>query len=269
MEQKAKRVANYHTHTARCGHASGTDEEYVLAAIEAGYETLGFSDHMPWPYKSGFTSPTVRMTTEEIGGYLDSLRSLREKYRDKIRIYIGFEAEYFPAYMGWLKELKEREGLDFLILGNHFDESDETGIYYGAATAKEQILSYCDNTLLGMETGLFVYLAHPDLAMMNYPVFDETAKEISYRLCRRAKELGLPLEYNLQGQRLAERGKAKGLGYPCREFWEIAKEVGNEVIIGMDSHAPETVIDEERYARELAVLEEMGLKIIWSLPDLT
>ena len=26
--------ANYHTHTARCGHATGTDEDYVLAAIE-------------------------------------------------------------------------------------------------------------------------------------------------------------------------------------------------------------------------------------------
>ena len=24
--------ANYHTHTARCGHATGTDEDYVLAA---------------------------------------------------------------------------------------------------------------------------------------------------------------------------------------------------------------------------------------------
>ena len=37
--------ANYHTHTARCGHAIGTDEEYVQAAIQAGLKTLGFSDH--------------------------------------------------------------------------------------------------------------------------------------------------------------------------------------------------------------------------------
>ena len=25
---------NYHTHTTRCRHAQGADEEYVLAAIE-------------------------------------------------------------------------------------------------------------------------------------------------------------------------------------------------------------------------------------------
>ena len=27
---------NYHTHTARCMHATGTDEEYVLSAIKGG-----------------------------------------------------------------------------------------------------------------------------------------------------------------------------------------------------------------------------------------
>ena len=39
---------NYHCHTKRCGHASGTDEEYVEAAIKAGYKVLGFSDHGPY-----------------------------------------------------------------------------------------------------------------------------------------------------------------------------------------------------------------------------
>ena len=38
---------NYHTHTARCRHATGTEEEYVLAAIDRGLKILGFSDHTP------------------------------------------------------------------------------------------------------------------------------------------------------------------------------------------------------------------------------
>ncbi len=37
-------MKNYHTHTKRCGHAKGTDEEYVIAAIEGGFDELGFSD---------------------------------------------------------------------------------------------------------------------------------------------------------------------------------------------------------------------------------
>lgn len=39
---------NYHTHTTRCLHATGSDEEFVLSAIKGGYQELGFSDHTPW-----------------------------------------------------------------------------------------------------------------------------------------------------------------------------------------------------------------------------
>ena len=46
-------MKNYHTHTARCMHAIGSEEEYILAAISAGYTELGFSDHTPWHYESG------------------------------------------------------------------------------------------------------------------------------------------------------------------------------------------------------------------------
>ena len=42
-------LTNYHTHTTRCGHAEGTEEEYILTALRCGYKVLGFSDHTPWP----------------------------------------------------------------------------------------------------------------------------------------------------------------------------------------------------------------------------
>ena len=43
---------NYHTHTTRCMHATGDDEDYVLSAIKGGYRILGFSDHTPWKYRT-------------------------------------------------------------------------------------------------------------------------------------------------------------------------------------------------------------------------
>ena len=39
-------IANYHTHTQRCRHATGTARDYVLAAIEGGLKELGFSDNL-------------------------------------------------------------------------------------------------------------------------------------------------------------------------------------------------------------------------------
>ena len=43
-------IANYHTHTKRCKHATGEDREYVEAASETGLKILGFADHCPWIY---------------------------------------------------------------------------------------------------------------------------------------------------------------------------------------------------------------------------
>ena len=52
-------LTNYHTHTTRCGHAEGTEEEYILTALRCGFKVLGFSDHTPWAYATpGFVSPS-------------------------------------------------------------------------------------------------------------------------------------------------------------------------------------------------------------------
>ena len=70
-------LTNYHTHTTRCQHARGTDEEYVLAAIDAGFEELGFADHSPWRYASDYV-PDMRMTIDQFPDYLHSIRALRD-----------------------------------------------------------------------------------------------------------------------------------------------------------------------------------------------
>lgn len=70
---------NLHTHTARCMHAVGTDEDYVRAGIEAGFGMLGFADHAPWPFANGFVSP-IRMPLSDFEGYMTSTRGLQEKY---------------------------------------------------------------------------------------------------------------------------------------------------------------------------------------------
>ena len=49
-------TANFHTHTARCRHARGTDREYVESAIRAGISVLGFSDHSPYYFPDGYYS---------------------------------------------------------------------------------------------------------------------------------------------------------------------------------------------------------------------
>ena len=83
---------NYHTHTERCGHAIGLDEEYVIEAIKAGYQTLGFSEHVMFPDTS---------RNEE---YFDTIALLKEKYKEHIDIKIALEVEYFPYYLPLYKK---------------------------------------------------------------------------------------------------------------------------------------------------------------------
>lgn len=250
--------ANYHTHTMRCGHAEGADEAYVLAALSQGYDELGFSDHVPWPYRSGFTSPTVRMLVSQMDEYLASVRGLQKKCSGRIRVLAGFECEYFPAYMGWLAEIKQEKQLDYLILGNHYEESDETGMYFGSTRTPGQLARYVDCTVRGVQTGLFAYLAHPDLFMRSYPRFDGNCRAAARDLCQACKEKNLPMEYNLHDRFLSAYTRRKS--YPNPEFFEIALQEGAEVIVGIDAHDPRELADPTQWALAGRELEPFGAR---------
>lgn len=223
---------NLHTHTVRCGHAEGTDEEYVLAALEKGYDMLGFSDHTPFPFEDGSTGGRMADLEEYIG----SVGALEEKYKGKINIRVGLECEMYPRYLDYLRQIRPK--LDYMILGSHGD------IFRGAPHSAQlrqpqQLWHYLEETVAGMETGLFLYLAHPDIMFGEYPTFDDTARQVSRQLCREANRLGLPLEYNLLGV-LKGRDETR-LGYPCDAFWEVAAEENVRAVVGVDAHAPHQI----------------------------
>lgn len=123
--------ANYHTHTARCRHASGREEEYIQQAINSGMKVLGFSDHTPYPFQGDYYS-NFRMFPQELFQYVQTLLLLKEKYQDKIQILIGLEAEYYPKYFDGLLELLAPYPFDYLLLGQHFLHNEQDGDYSGA-----------------------------------------------------------------------------------------------------------------------------------------
>jgi len=248
--------ANYHTHTARCGHAIGTDEAYVQAAVKAGYDVLGFSDHVPWPYKSGFIHHGVRMHVDRLPEYVRSVRALGEQYADRIRVLAGFECEYFPAYMSWLADMKAEQGLDYLILGNHYELTDETGMYYGSCKTAAQLKTYVDNTIKGVETGMFAYLAHPDLFMRSYGRFDDDCRAAARDLSQACRAMNLPMEYNVHDRYIAYI--TNRISYPHPEFFEIAAAEGVRMIIGVDAHEPQELSDLAQWNRAASELEKYG-----------
>ena len=70
-----KFVKNYHTHTFRCGHASGDVDDYCVAAKEHELQVLGMSDHTALPDNRW---PRVRMDFSELDDYLGAIDRARD-----------------------------------------------------------------------------------------------------------------------------------------------------------------------------------------------
>ena len=250
---------NYHTHTSRCGHAKGTDEEYRLAAIETGYKILGFSDHSPYKW---MPLPFSRMNYKDLDGYISSLTKLKEKYKDQIDIKIGLETEYFPKYREHYEKLRSR--LDYLILGQHFMAPNGTGTFFRYNTP-DQIEAYADFICAGLDTGLFTYLCHPDVFLFHQKVFDETCEKTARKILEKAVETNTPIEANVHGVRrktiLSPEGKEEKC-YPNRTFWTIASEYPVQCIYGIDAHDPDDLRDMEALRLAEDIVSGLGLSFI-------
>lgn len=243
-------IANYHAHTFRCHHASGTEVEYVEQALRNGLQVLGFSDHAPMPFPSGYRS-NFRVDLDAVDGYFDTLLALRERYRGQIDILIGFEAEYYPAAFPAFLDLIRRYPVDYLIMGQHFPGNEENEAHVITPNPDPVCFErYTNQVIEGMRTGRYSYVAHPD---MYHFTGDETVYRTQVaRLCRAAKALDLPLELNLLGL-------SDGRCYPRREFWEVAAETGAKAIIGCDAHSPDRVGKPAEVDAGLAFLRAVGI----------
>lgn len=247
-------INSYHTHTARCHHASGTDEQYIEKAIAEGVKLLGFSDHAPMCYGGGYVSD-YKMLPEQLFEYCDSLLSLREKYKGQIDIKIGLEAEYYPELWESSLELWSKYPIDYLILGQHYmgeEHKLDRTIYKSAEKAR--LTEYVDLLIRGIDTGRFTYVAHPDI--LNYVGDDEEFfRSESRRLIRAILDAGMPLEYNLLGM-------MEGRNYPNLIFWQQAAKEGAVAVLGCDSHSPKRVADPDEIARATAFLRDVGVGIV-------
>ncbi|MDR0395718.1 MAG: histidinol-phosphatase [Oscillospiraceae bacterium] len=239
-------LSNYHTHTSRCCHASGADSDYIAAAISSGYSVLGFSDHCPWPFTDWF-SIRVRMHWSELPDYINSIHTLRDSNRTALTVLCGLECEYFPNHISTLRYMSSLT--DYLILGQHYDTTAPSCAFVGDTADLSMSRKYIDQCVSGLSTGLFSYLAHPDMFLLPYNEFTPTLASLCRELCRAARELSIPLEFNLYGLRKQTKspwlGYPSGLGYPCHAFWRIAAEENCTAIIGVDAHSPDALRDPE------------------------
>ena len=225
---------NYHTHKYMCGHASGKPEEYVIRAIENGIKYMGFSEHFPNKFDDGRQS-SYRLQVEDIPKYIEIVRYLKEKYKDRIDISLGFEMEYYSEMFDVMLENAKSYGADYLILGEHFANPENTGAPHMSVASTEGALdNYVNHLIDAMKTQVFTYVAHPDLPRFNGDI--EILKEAYKRICDASNEYNIPLEINFLGIR-------EKRFYPNELFLEVAGEKKSPITFGFDAHDVHSAFD--------------------------
>ena len=249
-------VFNLHTHTARCGHAIGSDRAYVETAIAHGLKTLGFSEHVPMPFPDGHES-RYRVPLRMLDDYVTSVLALQAEYRGQITIRLGFEAEYYPDLFPAMQALLRPYPVDYLLLAQHFVDSSERVYNAGPQINEDAFRLYTDRCLMAMQTGCFTYLAHPDLFFFLGRA--KTYRQEVTRLCSGAKELHIPLELNLLGLREHKH-------YPSPKFWKIAGALGCPVVFGCDAHDPKDLADPDNLSEAEAFAKRFGIEPLPEVP---
>jgi len=250
-------IANYHTHTLLCGHASGMVEDYVLEAIRQGFEEIGISDHGPIPYEfmsleDYYANEINRQMNMPMFNeiYLPGLETAIKKYGHLIKILKAVEIEYLSGHEEFYRSLLLR--LDYLSLGVHYFKAADKIYNSYFPMSGERIIQYAEAVSEALSTGYFTILNHPDLYLMSYrdgdgmSRFDEAAAKAARIIIEAAIRNDVYLEINGGGPRRGRftiEGKTEYL-YPRSEFWKLVEEYpAAKVIIGCDSHNPADLYD--------------------------
>lgn len=258
--------SNFHTHTCRCKHASGVEEDYILEAIRNDIPILGFSDHGPfahWDY--GY-----RMGYNELKVYVGELDRLCHEYEGQICIFKGLEIEYLDSQKGYYPYIVEKYGLDYLALGQHFFEG-VCGVenIFNDGTDSGIFVRYAKSIERALKTGYFAFVAHPDIMFLRDFAWNSDAQRAADIIINAAEKYNAVLEFNANGIRRSQQRFTDGVRYPYPHFrfWEQVAKTNIRVLVGSDCHTPEQLYD-ACMERSVVYADELKLNRIVSIRDI-
>lgn len=262
-----KVIRDGHIHSSFCPHGTDDDMEiYVLEAIRVGLEEMSFTEHLPYP--EGFIDPSPDddsvMLEKDFVSYVKRVRYLKDKYKDDIKINLGFEIDYIP---GMEKEVRDNLEKYVAVLEGLDEEIEDSilsvhAVYVGDKLHHidydTEVFSELIDTAGGIEDLYEIYyrtvleavksdlgdnkpkrIGHINLVRKfckafpfeysDMKVLDEIFSEMSKR--------GYELDYNVSGKRKEFCGEI----YVDGKMLELAKEYEIPLVFGSDSHTSKTV----------------------------
>jgi len=138
---------------------------------------------------------------------------------------------------------------------------------YGNTITDDQLAAYADHLAAAINSGMYAFIAHPDLFGVPLRGWTPGADACSRTIVEAAVACQVPLEINAYGLRKKIIEDVDGCRhlYPLRRFWEIAAEYdGLQVVVNSDAHLPEDVWGNTDDAISLA--QELNLHVVNDTP---
>ncbi len=234
-----------HVHTHLCHHASGSMEDYVLAAINRGLERLFFLEHL----EVGINYfECTWLGRQDFDNYFQEGLRLREKYGDRLFVGLGVEVGYNPERCQEILERLAERTWDRVAVSYHFMRVG--GQHYNLVSRKSRNLealgglgvakvvsAYFDTVLEAVKTVPAEVVCHLDAVLRYHP--DIHFNQSHYRqielILAAMAERGMALEVNASG------GRMRGEPFPARDIVRKAQQLKIPLAAGSDAHRPEDV----------------------------
>jgi len=204
-------------------------ESYIKRAIELGIDIYGFSEHAPMDFDKHY-----RLNFDEMQLYVNDVKMLQEKYKNDIKILLGYEVDYLKGHMD--KRVISAE-VDYMIGSIHFlgewgFDNPEFNREYKNKNIDDIWQEYFDNIESMAKTSYFDIVGHLDLIKIFNYMPKKDIRLIAAKALKAIKKSNMVLELN-----------SAGLRKPCKEIYpsplllELAYELDIPITFSSDAHA--------------------------------
>lgn len=239
-----------HMHTDYCPHASRDKAEaYILNAIEKNILEIAFTEHAPLPIDDTVPAKDSAMPERDVLNYLEEIRYLKEKFRERIAINAGFEIDFLEGKENeTMKFLKQHpETIPYSILSVHFvliedkyfciDYSPESFTEKAEEVGYKVLLKAYETTLLKALSCPYGELTpkrigHLDL-IKKFKGYHGKSCDLDWdRILQAVRDNGYSIDINTSGYDKEYCGEP----YPSIEIIRKAISMGIPVVTGSDAH---------------------------------
>ncbi len=257
VARKAWRVSLHGGHSgAYCDHAVGSLEEILDAAVAAGCDTYGLSEHAPRGAARFLYSEErsmgwdVAKLERDFAAYAHETSALVARYAGRLHVLRGFEAEVVPPedWLSRMQAYRERYRFDYVVGSVHYvgersiDGRPETfRLAMDEAGGREALAVRYYRTVADMVLRLRPeVVGHLDLIRKNGAALGaldtDPIRAAAEEALDAVSRVGAILDLNTAGWR-------KGLDAPYPAPWLVrrADALGIGFCFGDDSHGPEQV----------------------------